>query len=288
MLRHRLPVGLALIAAFVLILWLDGLSQPYHFVWMLLVISAGVLASIELDHLLEKAFARSFSRLMPVCVGLCLGSNFISPIMGLDGLKSLAPLGLAATISVAGILLAGIRQFDGVTPVLGRVMASIFGVAYVGLLGSFLAQLRFFQGAEAGVFALALVVAITKGTDTGAYTFGKLFGRHLMTPILSPKKTWEGSLGGVLFALMFAGIVTWIEQSIRGVATLGDWWTGAFFAVSVSVAGQMGDLIESMIKRESRVKDASGVIPGFGGLLDLLDSLLLSAPVGWLILTIFC
>ncbi|MFM7132251.1 MAG: phosphatidate cytidylyltransferase, partial [bacterium] len=135
-----------------------------------------------------------------------------------------------------------------------------------------------------GPFALYLVVAATKGTDTGAYTFGKLFGRHLMTPRLSPKKTWEGAAGGVLFAIGLTFLVQLIEQASTGTRLLTSTAETLLFAISISIAGQLGDLAESLIKREARTKDASASLPGFGGVLDLLDSLLLAAPVGWFFL----
>jgi phosphatidate cytidylyltransferase len=107
-----------------------------------------------------------------------------------------------------------------------------------------------------------------------------------MTPKLSPKKTWEGAIGGLICAVLMAQIITSLEIAIRGQATLESLPARLIFAITVSIAGQLGDLAESLIKREAHLKDASTVIPGFGGVLDLLDSLFLAAPVGWAILTI--
>jgi phosphatidate cytidylyltransferase len=105
-----------------------------------------------------------------------------------------------------------------------------------------------------------------------------------MTPRLSPKKTWEGAVGGVLFAVGMTYLVRWIELTTTGTQTLKSNHFTIIFAVLISIAGQLGDLAESLIKREASTKDASSSIPGFGGVLDLLDSLLLSAPVGWIML----
>ena len=107
-----------------------------------------------------------------------------------------------------------------------------------------------------------------------------------MTPKLSPKKTWEGACGGVLFAIGLTFLVRSIELAVMGTQTLKSLGIAVFFAILVSISGQLGDLAESLIKREARTKDASSSIPGFGGVLDLLDSLLLAAPVGWAILQI--
>jgi len=286
LLRQRLPIGLALIAAFTLILWLDGLTTPWHPIWIGLVTSAGVLASIELAPLLQSAVARPFPKLMTIGTASCLLANALAMPLGFAGAHALVPTSLAFGFCFAAMLLAGVCTFNDTDPVLPRLCATLFGIVYVGISGSFLAQLRYLGGPLSGVFALALVVAVTKGTDIGAYTFGKLIGRHLMTPKLSPKKTWEGAVGGLVFAVLFAHLMTWLEVAIRGQATLPSIGPKLLFALCVSVAGQLGDLAESMIKREAKVKDASGVIPGFGGVLDILDSLFLAAPVGWAVLTI--
>jgi phosphatidate cytidylyltransferase len=285
-LRHRLPVSVVLIASFVGILIVDGWTAPYHAIWMTLVVLAGILATVELIPLLTATIARPF--VVPLFAGtiLCLASNAMTSVSMAQGVDSLGPLGCAFVVSIIVAFSAGVRTFDDITPVTPRVASTILGIAYIGVLGSFLAQLRFLNGHENGIYALALVVGATKGTDIGAYTFGKLFGRHLMTPRLSPKKTWEGAAGGLIFAIAIVSGLTWLEGSARGSVTLSGWPMILAFALTVSIAGQTGDLAESMLKRESKVKDASSVIPGFGGILDLLDSLMLAAPAGWAILTV--
>lgn len=286
MLRHRLPVSIVLIAAFTGILIIDGWTAPYHLLWMSLVLAAGALASAEAIPLLAATVGRPLA--IPMFAGsiLCLASNAAASALELQGVSALGPLGCAMAISACVVLASGVRLFDDASPVVPRVAATILGIVYVGVLGSFLAQLRFLHGPDRGLFALALVVGATKGTDIGAYTFGKLFGRHLMTPKLSPKKTWEGAAGGLAFAVAIVTGLCFLERSVTGQMTLPAWPGRITFALGVSFAGQIGDLAESMIKREARVKDASSVIPGFGGVLDLLDSLMLAAPAGWAILTI--
>lgn len=284
MLRHRLPIGIGLILALIGVLWLDSRLAPWHPLWHLLVVSAGMLAAIELSKLLEAIIAPPFRLLMITSVGACLLANGFVPLLKIAGVASVGPTAAALICFMACLLLAGVSQFDDIRPVLPRMAATLFGVAYIGLLGSFLSLLRLSFEPTTGPFALYLLVAATKGTDTGAYTFGKLFGRHLMTPKLSPKKTWEGACGGVLFAIGLTFLVRSIELAVMGTQTLKSPGIAVFFAVLVSISGQLGDLAESLIKREARTKDASSSIPGFGGVLDLLDSLLLAAPVGWAIL----
>jgi len=286
MLRHRLPVSVCLIAAFTGILIVDGWTAPYHILWMSLVLAAGALAAYEATPLLAATVGRPIA--VPLFAGtlLCLASNAAAAVAGSRGAQALGPMGCVLAISVCFTLAAGVRLFDDETHVVPRVASTITGIVYVGVLGSFLAQLRFLHGPDRGLFALVLVVGATKGTDIGAYTFGKLFGRHLMTPKLSPKKTWEGAAGGLIFAVAIVAGLCQLERSLTGQMTLPAWPGRLAFALGVSVAGQIGDLAESMMKREAGVKDASSVIPGFGGVLDLLDSLMLAAPAGWAILTI--
>lgn len=286
MLRQRLPIGLALILVFSGLLAIDGQSSPYFLIWHTLVIALGVVAALELMALFSHDSAGPLKPQLLSCVILTLASSAIVPVTGLKGLAALGPVGFGLVLSGILIFISGLRLFDDQHPVLPRLAMTLTGVFYIGGLGSFLTQLRILNGPVAGAFALGLVVGVTKGTDIGAYTFGKIFGRHLMTPLLSPKKTWEGAFGGLIFAVIFAQMISYLEFQVRGQFTLEEISSRLIFALTVSVFGQLGDLTESMMKREARQKDASSIIPGFGGVLDLLDSLFLAAPVGWVILTV--
>jgi phosphatidate cytidylyltransferase len=163
----------------------------------------------------------------------------------------------------------------------GRTMATIAGtvlaVAYIGLLGSFLIQFRWLPH---GVIPVAALVATAKGADTGAYTLGRLAGRHKLWPRLSPNKTIEGAFGGLLFGTIAALIVIAIARFAFRIPTL-SWPAAIGFGILVSSAAQLGDLMESMIKRDCARKDASDAVPGFGGVLDVMDSLLFAGPVGY-------
>jgi phosphatidate cytidylyltransferase len=120
--------------------------------------------------------------------------------------------------------------------------------------------------------------------DTGAYTVGRIFGRHKMAPRLSPGKTIEGAVGAIIFAclgawLSFRYLIPAMSPTEIPAAIPGGW---AIYGVLVGVVGLFGDLAESFIKRDVGRKDSSTWMPGFGGVLDILDSLLLAAPVAWL------
>ena len=127
-----------------------------------------------------------------------------------------------------------------------------------------------------GVPALSLAIFVPKCCDIGAYFTGRVLGCHRMSPILSPKKTWEGLAGGLTAAILVAVGLN------RYKAVLPNDLVAAGFGLTVGVAGVLGDLAESLIKRDCRQKDASQVVPGFGGVLDVVDSVVYAAPVVYL------
>jgi phosphatidate cytidylyltransferase len=166
-----------------------------------------------------------------------------------------------------------------------RVMTTVFGAAYAGVLLSFGVWLRALDGAAPGLRGAAIVmlpVAITWLGDTSAYLVGKAVGRHKLAPTISPAKTWEGAVAGLVataggafvYIELTGAIVSW-TMGVAEVAGLG---------VAVAAAGQVGDLFESRFKRECGVKDSSRILPGHGGVLDRLDSLLFVLPVAYVYL----
>jgi phosphatidate cytidylyltransferase len=129
---------------------------------------------------------------------------------------------------------------------------------------------------------LLCVIATVKLSDTAQYFVGSNFGMHKLAPMLSPKKTWEGAVGGGLLASALVTYLLWKYQyALVGIAPPRLALT-FFFALSISVGGIIGDLAESLLKRDAGVKDSSSWMPGLGGVLDLLDSLLFAAPVAYL------
>lgn len=163
-----------------------------------------------------------------------------------------------------------------------QLAITLFGLMYVGLLLSFVVQLRLIDEGQLGVIPILALVIIVKMSDIGAYTVGRLIGKHKLAPGLSPGKTIEGLAGGVAFACLAAALV-WLTLQAGYGNVLGDLCFGMWmlFAAAVAVVGVVGDLAESMLKRDASVKDSSTWMPGFGGVLDLLDSILVSAPVGY-------
>ena len=153
-------------------------------------------------------------------------------------------------------------------------------VGYLGLLPCFFAQIRWLSDDhQANSVRLALAAFVPKCCDIGAYCAGRLFGKHKMTPVLSPKKTWEGAVGGMCAGAL-AAIA--IDRLRPGGVLLHDFRWEIGFGLTVGLAGMFGDLAESLIKRDCQTKDASATVPGFGGVLDVVDAIIYSAPVSYL------
>jgi phosphatidate cytidylyltransferase len=171
----------------------------------------------------------------------------------------------------------------GVNDYVQNASASVFALVYVPFLGSFVALLLreggavHVDGIDAGVKGIFTFIAVTAASDIGGYIAGVLFGRHQMAPVISPKKSWEGFAGSVVFCVAVGvAMIVWVLDA--------DWWIGVFLGLIAVVMATLGDLCESVIKRDLGIKDMSQVIPGHGGLMDRLDSLLATIAPIWLLL----
>ncbi|WP_128435193.1 phosphatidate cytidylyltransferase [Streptomyces cyaneus] len=158
------------------------------------------------------------------------------------------------------------------------VTAGVFAAFYVPFLATFVAMML---TADDGAFRVLTFLLLTVVSDTGAYAVGWRFGKHKLAPRISPGKTREGLLGAVSFA-MVAGALC-MEFLIDD----GTWWQGLLLGLAVAASATLGDLGESMIKRDLGIKDMGTLLPGHGGIMDRLDSLLPTAPVVWLLLVLF-
>jgi phosphatidate cytidylyltransferase len=165
-----------------------------------------------------------------------------------------------------------------------HVSLSLFVMVYLGLLMSFLVELRLFHDNAWGMAALVSVVFVTKLADAGAYATGRLLGRHKMTPLLSPKKTIEGAVGGLAAAALGAWVYFYLV--VPGLFVSAPprlaWWQWLAYGLILGATGMIGDLAESLIKRDMDSKDSSRWLPGLGGVLDIVDSLLFAAPPAYL------
>jgi phosphatidate cytidylyltransferase len=243
--------------------------------FVVLVAVALVLASVELHEALKKQGMTS--AIIPIAVGsvaISFGSFFAGrqePVVFSTTSVLLASLALTVLASLIWRMLKGVAGF------VRDAAASLLIIAYVPLLGSFAAlMLAEGQGAARVVTFLLIVVM----SDTGGYIAGVLFGKHPMAPKISPKKSWEGVAGSLVL-----GTAAGICMAIFALDV--PFWVGIILGVSLVAVGTCGDLIESMIKRDLGIKDMSSFLPGHGGVMDRLDSLLVAAPVAWLIMYLF-
>jgi phosphatidate cytidylyltransferase len=156
------------------------------------------------------------------------------------------------------------------------ISATVLLATWVPLFASFSALLIFQDHGGVRVFA---VIATVVFADIGGYVAGVLFGKHLMVPAISPKKSWEGLAGSFLFG---------ITASVLTVAFLLDkpWWVGVPLGLLLVITGVLGDLVESQVKRDLGIKDMGTLLPGHGGLMDRIDAMLPSAITGWIVLTL--
>ncbi|MEU6730384.1 phosphatidate cytidylyltransferase [Nonomuraea wenchangensis] len=187
------------------------------------------------------------------------------------------PVWLLAGFAVFAFVLLTWRMFsDGTDGYVRDATASVFTLFYPAMLAAFVPLLL---REEDGAHRVLIFIAVTVASDIGGYAAGVLFGRHQMT-VISPKKTWEGFAGSlVACTAVGAWLVTWLLG--------GALWQGALIGALGALLATMGDLIESMIKRDLGIKDLGTILPGHGGLMDRLDSLVTTLVPVWLLLTLF-
>jgi phosphatidate cytidylyltransferase len=188
-----------------------------------------------------------------------------------------SPKWVLAATALTAIAVFAWRLAGGADGYVRDVTAGLFTVVYLPLMAVFVALML--TQPDGNRRALIFVI-LTVCSDTGGYLAGILFGRHLMVPTISPKKTWEG-LGGSLLLTLGAGVIT-IETLLNGYV-----WQGVLLGAAAVCASTLGDLVESMIKRDLSIKDMGHLLPGHGGFMERLDSLLVMAPVIWLLLDVF-
>lgn len=240
--------------------------------FVLLVAAALVLGSVELFQAMKRHGMTA--SIVPIAVGtagIATGSYLAGqqkPVVFSTTSVLLASLALTVLASLVW------RMPKGSAGYVKDVAASLMIIAYVPLLGSFAALMLATENGGARVVTFMLIVVMS---DVGGYVFGVLMGKHPMAPKISPKKSWEGFVGSVIF-----GTLAGVSMAILSLGV--PFWVGIILGVSLVAVGTGGDLIESMIKRDLGIKDMSSFLPGHGGVMDRLDSLLLAAPVAWLIM----
>jgi phosphatidate cytidylyltransferase len=223
---------------------------------------------------------------------LLLAASAAGDTPQVSGLKFVLGLGFACAIAPFLFLTITMRraQMSGAYP---AAAASVFAFAYIALPMAMLVQLR---QQLAGAFWLLYLLLVVWAGDIFAYFVGRSLGRHLMAPRVSPKKTWEGAaaslaaslvVGSLLFAhaLQISSFLLRLRLIERRDGLFGlekpEMWSIILLTVALNVAAQLGDLVESLIKRGAGVKDSGSILPGHGGMLDRIDALLFAAPLLW-------
>ncbi len=276
MLRTRLWMGAALIALVVGVLVVDRWLAPWFPFLLLLFGGLSVACTFELLHLLPSD-VRPPPWLCGAGIAALVAANWL-PHLGVDvGVWPLLAGAFAAFVLLVFVVEMASYREPGRS--VARMSLAIWLLAWLGLLPSFLAQLRWLgPNLDHSTAALALTIFVAKCCDIGAYFTGRAMGRHKMTPVLSPKKTWEGAAGGLTAAVLAAVL---LDRFGPAAVLREDVLLEAGFGLSLGIAGMLGDLAESLVKRDCRQKDASQAVPGFGGVLDVVDAILFAAPVSY-------
>ncbi len=293
MLRWRLILGAALSSLVLALCWLDARAERPGIALAPLAVVLCLAATQEMLRLFRK------SGHQPIAWTTYLGT--LLPLLGAAapiawkeypadcpvGRLGWLACGLAAGLIV--VIVGEMRRYTQPGSTIINLALGAFSVLYVGGLLGFVVQLRLLDVgngvSHGGLLAMISMVVVVKSGDIGAYAAGRLWGSHKMAPAISPGKTWEGVFGGLILAVIGALLTLGPLANALGCPSLASWpvWlVGAVaYGLVVSTAGILGDLAESLLKRDAGVKDSSSWLPGFGGVLDLLDSLLLAAPVAY-------
>jgi phosphatidate cytidylyltransferase len=232
----------------------------------------GVVVAAILIGLWELVGALRTKNLSAPFVPIAAGAVALLCLAYTDGREAMT---VALLLTVVAVIVW--RAAEGAQGMLPDIGAGLLALVYVPFLAGFCAlMLAPHDGARRVTAFIATVVA----SDVGGYAFGVLAGKHPMAPTVSPKKSWEGFAGSTIACALCGSIL---------FSTLlhAWWWQGALFGLATVCTATLGDLGESMIKRDLGIKDMGNVLPGHGGLMDRLDSLLPTAPVAWLLLTAF-
>lgn len=248
---------------------------------MLLALIAGI-ATWEFYRIARAAGSHPISEFG---VPLAAATPLLAWVYSTYGIHTPAALSLLALLTLFSVSIWA-RGVDG-RPI-SAISITVLGVLYTGATLAFGFSLRNHvyvrHTALAGTVLVVLPMVLTWASDTGAYFAGRALGRHKLIPAVSPSKTVEGALGGLLLTVVVCWAYTrWVLQPNASVAMTPI--AVIVFGVAISVAAQMGDLFESLIKREAGVKDSSNIIPGHGGVLDRFDSMFFVLPVAYLLLS---
>ncbi len=264
------PTGRNLLAATVVGLGLGLLVLASLFLvkWLFAVLAAAAVTVAVFE--LAVAFGRVGIRLPVWPLGIGTVATLAAAYLG-------GPPALLAATALSTLAGMAWRMLKGPAGFVRDSSAAAFVMLYLPLLAGFAMLLL---RAPDGARRVLVFILVTALSDIGGLAVGTVAGRHRMAPAISPHKSWEGLAGSVLFCVLGAAVVM---PAVLG----GAWWQGGLLGLAVSGAATFGDLAESIIKRDLGVKDMSRLLPGHGGMLDRLDSLLVAAPVAFALIAVF-
>lgn len=260
---------------------LTGILSGYEIFYFLLIGGLGLLGLWEYFRMLQEDDVPCFRWTGMLCAAIFLTGSFLySREYGADSGHDFELAVLVCFI----IVVFGRQMFNAIRDrePLESVAYTLFGLIYIPFLFNFLTKIVYLPppdsatGMVTGQFYVLYLVVVTKFSDMGGYVFGMLFGRHRSVPHISPAKTWEGFVGAVLTALLASWLVHWLLPGKLPALTTFDLF---LLPLLLGVAAIIGDLAESIIKRSTQTKDSSHLLPGIGGTLDLIDSVLFTAPI---------
>lgn len=295
MLKHRILSGSLLILALVFVV---RFSTGWTNIFLPLLVSLiASIALLEFYYLMEQ---KGYTPLRTWGVGFSVAYIFIIFFVALKKplqIEDLALMPIYLAIMTATMVITARQDISKALSTLSSTLAGFF---YITWLISFVLRIILWRGAEQmdGRYFCLYFIAVVKGTDVAAYFFGSWFGRHKLAPKISPRKTIEGSIAGWIFAALLGALIAMYLPSVREsfqILAIRIWpgvdaWFGVLIggitALLLSSLGQFGDLAESIFKRDANVKDSGGYIPGMGGALDVIDSLLFAAPMMYLLMKV--
>ena len=226
------------------------------------------LAQLEFSRLAEAKNLKIFTPLSIVASIVFAGTWYWRQFIEIPPMMYMA---LLSAFSLMGLLLYQYCRY-GNSGVIANCGASYFSIIYLGLFSAFVLGIRI----DLGLWPLVMFIFVIKSSDIGAYAIGSLFGKHKFSPKISPGKTWEGAEAGLIGAILVS--LLFIPDTFLRLPFNG-WWQAALLGLAVSVFGQLGDLAESLLKRNAGVKDSGSLVPGHGGFLDRIDSIVFAGIV---------
>jgi phosphatidate cytidylyltransferase len=292
MLGWRLGISAILIPAMLAMFWIDAWQGNRATILLMFCSLLSIRCSYEMTQLLTVRTMRPSFGLVAICSLMIVLAGWMHTIITIQtGIaRLLISLGFICAAMVLAFALLFVREatrFRQPGSSMETLGAGWMAVMYSGGLLAVTSQFRWVPSPDLGYFAIGSMIIAVKSGDTMAYIFGRLWGRRKMVPTLSPGKTWMGAVGAVVGSVVGSELwLTFGGRLFEAAPVITGYQSSIGYGIAMGVIGLVGDLCESLIKRDVEQKDSARLMPGFGGLLDLLDSILFAAPfaLAWWVL----